>query len=300
MVMPNFLVFGAAKSGTTSIYKYLEQHPDAFMSSFKEPGFFAFEGEKPTLNGPGAQKWVDKWVVTDLESYQKLFMDYKGEKAIGEASPYYIYYEKSAPTIYKHVPNMKLIAILRNPVDRAFSNYVWAVRDRAEKLTNFQDALAAEENRIKENWGPKWHYKNQGFYYNQLKPYYELFAPEKIKIYLYENFVAEPVAVMQDIFRFLEIDDNFIPDMSRKHNTSLIPRNKSWHQFLDKPNPIKDIIKPFLPLKFRQNLKQDAKEKNLFKPSLDSELRQQLIIEYQEDISKLEDLIKQDLSRWLV
>ncbi|MGK7947666.1 MAG: sulfotransferase [Xenococcaceae cyanobacterium] len=298
--MPNFLVFGAAKSGTTSIYKYLEQHPDVFMSSFKEPGFFAFEGETPTLNGPGAQKWVDKWVVTDLESYQKLFTDYNGEKAIGEASPYYIYYPKSAATIYKHVPNIKLIAILRNPVDRAFSNYVWAVRDRAESITDFQDALAAEENRIKENWGPKWHYKNQGFYYRQLKPYYELFKKEQIKIYLYENFVKQPVAVMQDIFDFLEIDDSFVPDMSRKHNTSRIPKNKFWHQFLDKPNPFKSIIKPLLPLDFRQNLKQNAKEKNLFKPTITSGIRQQLIAEYREDISKLQDLIGQDLSKWLV
>lgn len=300
MVMPNFLVFGAAKSGTTSIYKYLEQHPDVFMSSFKEPGFFAFEGEKPTLNGPGAQKWVDKWVVTDLESYQKLFTDYNGEKAIGEASPYYIYYPKSAATIHKHVPNIKLIAILRNPVDRAFSNYVWAVRDRAESITNFQDALAAEENRIQENWGPKWHYKNQGFYYRQLKPYYELFKREQIKIYLYENFVKQPVAVMQDIFDFLEIDDSFVPNMSRKHNKSRIPKNKFWHQFLDKPNPFKSIIKPLLPLDFRQNLKQNAKEKNLFKPTITPEIRQQLIAEYREDISKLQDLIGQDLSKWLV
>ncbi len=91
MIMPNFILFGAAKAGTTSVYKYLEQHPDIFMSSFKEPGFFAFEGEKPVLNGPGAQKWVDRWVVTDLEAYQQLFSEYNGQKAIGEASPYYIY-----------------------------------------------------------------------------------------------------------------------------------------------------------------------------------------------------------------
>lgn len=300
MVMPNFLVFGAAKSGTTSIYKYLEQHPDVFMSSFKEPGFFAFEGERPILNGPGAQKWVDRWVVTDLESYQQLFADYNGQKAIGEASPYYIYYEKTAATIYKHVPDIKLIAILRNPADRAFSNYVWAVRDRAESITNFQDAIAAEEKRIKENWGPKWHYKNQGFYYQQLQPYYELFKREQIKIYLYENFVKQPVAVMQDIFDFLEIDDSFIPNMSRKHNTSRIPKNKFWHKFLDRPNPVKSLIKPLLPLDFRQNLKQNAKEKNLFKPKLTPELRQQLIAEYREDINKLQDLIRQDLSRWLI
>ncbi|MGF1541007.1 MAG: sulfotransferase [Pleurocapsa sp.] len=298
--MPNFILFGAAKAGTTSVYKYLEQHPDVFMSSFKEPGFFTFEGEKPKLNGPGAQKWVDRWVVTDLAAYQRLFDEYEGQTAIGEASPYYIYYyEKTPQRIYHYLPDVRLIAVLRNPVERAFSNYVWAVRDRAESLTNFNDALAAEAARIQDNWGPKWRYKDQGFYYQQLKPYYEIFQPEQIKICLYEDFVANPVVIMQDIFAFLRIDPNFIPDMSKKHNTSKIPRNKIWHQFLVKSNPIKSAIKPFLPLEFRQNLKKKAQEKNLFKPTLDSEISDRLTAEYRPDILQLQDLIGRDLSLWL-
>ena len=299
MVMPNFLVFGAAKSGTTSVYKYLQQHPDILMSSFKEPGFFAFAGEHPTLNGPGAQKWVDRWVVTELEAYQKLFDNYQGEKAIGDASPYYIYYQKSPYNIKKYVPEMKLIAILREPVQRAFSNYVWAIRDRAEHLTSFAEALAAESERIKDNWGPKWHYKNQGFYYQQLKPYYELFPSEQIKIYLYDDLVSNPVKTMQDIFNFLGVDDSFEPNMKKKHNTSKLPKNKFLHNFLDKPNVIKSAIKPLLPLDFRYNLKQNAKQKNLYKPQLEPQIRQELAAEYRENILLLQDLIQQDLSKWL-
>lgn len=300
MIMPNFLIFGAAKAGTTSIYRYLEQHPDILMSSFKEPGFFAFEGEKPILNGPGAQKWVDRWVVTNLEAYQKLFEGYSGEKAIGEASPYYLYYEKTPERIQKHVPDMKLIAILRNPVERAFSNYVWAFRDRAESLTDFAEALKVESERIQDNWGPKWHYKNQGFYYRQLKPYFDRFEADKLKIYLYEDFASNPIALMQDIFQFLEIDSTFVPNMSRKHNTSRIPRSKAWHQFLNQPNLVKTTFKHFLPLNFRQRLKSDAVEKNLFKPSLSPEIRQQLVEDYREDILKLQELLQRDLSKWLM
>jgi hypothetical protein len=298
-MLPNFVIFGAAKAGTTSLYKYVEQHPDVYMSSFKEPGFFAFEGEKPTFNGPGAQQWVDRWVVTDLSSYQSLFDDYQGQKAIGEASPYYLYYSRAAERIHHYVPDMKLIAILRNPVDRAFSNYAWAVRDRAESIMDFAEALQLEESRIKDNWGPKWHYKLKGFYFAQLQPYFAKFQPEQIKICLYENFVADPIAIVQDIFAFLDLDATFVPDMSKKHNISQIPRNQMWHQFLDKPNPIKSLIKPFLPQQFRQNLKQNAKQKNLFKPELEPTIRYQLIAEYREDILKLQDLIQQDLSLWL-
>ena len=194
---------------------------------------------------------------------------------------------------------MKLIAILREPVERAFSNYVWAVRDRAEHLTSFSEALAAEESRIKDNWGLKWRCKNQGFYYQQLKPYYELFPSEQIKIYLHDYLVSNPVKTMQDIFKFLGVDDSFEPNMKKRHNTSKLPKNKLWHKFLDKPNIIKSVIKPLLPLDFRYNLKQNAKQKNLYKPQLEPQTRQKLAAEYREDILLLQDLIKQDLSKWL-
>ena len=299
MIMPNFLLFGAAKAGTTSLYKYLEQHPDVFMSSFKEPGFFAFEGEKAIWNGPGAQKWFDRWVATDLESYQQYFEGYGGQKAIGDASPYYLYYEKTPETIKKYIPDVKLIAILRNPVERAFSNYVWAVRDRSESITNFAEALKAESWRIQDSWGPKWRYLDQGFYYQQLKRYYERFSREQIEIYLYEDLITNPVKLTQEIFSFLEIDDTFIPDISRKYNPSLLPRNPSWHKFLTKPNAIKSAFKYFLPLEFRQRLRKKATEKNLFKPNLSPEIRQQLVEAYREDILKLQELIQKDLSQWL-
>lgn len=300
MIMPNFLVIGAAKAGTTSLYKYLEQHPDLYMSSFKEPGFFAFEGEKPVLNGPGAQKWVDRWVTTDLFSYQQLFKEYTGQKAIGEASSYYLYYHDKVPfTIKKYVPNVKLIVILRDPVDRAFSNYVWAVRDRAEPIADFSEALSAENGRILDNWGVKWRYLDQGFYCRQLQPYYERFNRDRIKVCLYEDLISNPVGLIQDIFSFLDIDNTFVPDISRKHNKSLLPRNKAWHQFLTKPNAVKSLLKPFLPVELRQYLQKTATAKNLFKPQLTPGIRQKLVKQYREDILQLQDLIDRDLSSWL-
>lgn len=298
--MPNFILFGAIKSATSSIYQYLEQHPDICMSSIKEPGFFAFEGEKPILNGPGRQEWVDNGgIINELESYQKLFENYSGEKAIGEASPFYICYEKCIVTLKKYTPNVKLIAVLRNPADRAFSQYVWARRDGLEDLKHFQDALAAEESRIEKDWALTWHYKKLGFYYHQLKPYFESFPSKQIKICLYENFVNDPNLFMQDIFDFLEVDTSFTPDMSHKYNLSVIPRNNFWHHFLKNSNPVKSIIKPFLPSNFRRNLKIKAKQKNLFKPSFSPKIRQQLMSEYKEDILKLQELTKQDFSVWI-
>jgi len=299
MTLPNFLILGAAKAGTTSLYKYLEQHPDIYMSSFKEPGFFAFEGEQLNFQGPGTKTRINKWSVTDINTYQEMFAGVTTEKAIGEATPLYLYYPKACDRIKHYIPDAKLIVMLRDPVERAFSNYVWAVQPGAEPITNFTDALAAEPERINHNWGPRWHYKAQGFYYRQLKLYYENFTRQQIKIYLHEDFVANPVAVLQDIFKFLAIDNTFCPDMSKKHNTSQIPRNKTWHKFINQPNLIKSIIKPLLPVDLRQNIKKNAKNNNLYKPQLSPEVRQLLITEYQPDILQLQELIGRDLSKWL-
>ena len=299
MTLPNFLIIGVAKAGTTSLYKYLEQHPDVYMSSFKEPGFFAFEGQKLDFQGPAANKRINKWSVTDIDSYRQMFADVENQKAIGEATPLYLYYGQSRDRIKKYVPDAKLIVMLRDPVERAFSNYVWVVQPGAETITNFADALAAEPERIKNNWSPRWHYKAQGFYYQQLKPYFETFDSQQIKVYLHQDFVANPQAILKDIFQFLEIDDSFKVDLTRKHNVTKIPRNKTWHQFLDKPNAIKSFFKPLLPAQFRQNVRLRAKAKNLYKPKLDPQIREQLILEYKPDILQLQELLDRDLSNWL-
>ena len=299
MTLPNFLIIGAAKAGTTSLYKYLEQHPQIYMSAFKEPGFFAFEGEKLNFQGPGTRYRINKWTVTDLEAYREIFAGVTNEKAIGEATPLYLYFPKACDRIKHYIPDTKLIAMLRNPVERAFSNYVWAVQPGAEPLTNFSEALQAEAERIKNNWGPRWRYKDQGFYYAQLKPYFDTFNRDQIRVYLTEDFTANPVEVVQDIFRFLEVDESFTPDVSRKHNQSRIPRNQSWHRFLSQPNQIKSLLKPLLPVQFRQRLQTRLKKKNLHKPTLSPEIRQQLLAEYREDILKLQDLLQRDLSQWL-
>jgi hypothetical protein len=298
MVMPNFLLIGAAKAGTSSIYKYLKQHPQVYMSPVKEPGFFAFEGETLSFQGPGASKRINKWSVTDLDSYQALYKDVRDEKAIGEASPIYFYFPKSVERIKHYLPNIKLIAMLRDPVERAFSHYMWAVRDGAESL-DFEGAIEAEAQRLKENWGPRWRYSSTSFYSAQLKLYFEEFNREQIQVYLYEDFKADSMAVMQDIFRFLEIDDTFTPDLSKKHNVSVIPRNKALHQFLSQANPIKSLFKPLLPLEMRQRLQANLKQQNLFKPQLSPEVRKKLVALYRDDILQLQELLPRDLSTWL-
>ncbi len=298
MTMPNFLIIGAAKSGTTALHEYLQQHPQVYMTPNKETNFFAFEGEVIDFNGPG-DEGVKNFSITDLETYQAEFEQVTNELALGEACPSYLYLPKAAPKIKKYIPNTRLIVILRNPVERAYANFLHLVRDNREPHSDFISALKDETTRIENNWEWFWHYIQVGYYGSQLQRYYEMFSPSQIKVYLYEDFKTKPVALIQDICRFLEIDNTFVPDMSYRPNRSGVPRNRTIHSFVMKPNLLKDLFKPLLPNIFRQNIKNQVKYNNLEKPPISQSARQYLIKLYREDIIQCQNLINRDLSPWL-
>jgi hypothetical protein len=297
MVMPNFLILGAAKTGTTSIYRYLKQHPDIYMSPAKEPRFFIFENEILQFNGIGDKIETAK---TTLQEYQELFAKVRGEKAIGEATTMYLWSQKAPQRIKYYLPNVRLIAILRDPVERAYSNYLHLKQAKREPLDSFAEAIRQEPQRIKDNWWPFWYYQNQGFYYQQLQRYLALFAKEQIKVFLYEDLKTNPLKLLQDIFSFLELDASFKPDFSTKtRKAPLIPKNKVLHSLIAQPNFLKSFLKPLLPKETRQQIVNKIEQKNLIKPQVSLEIRQQLITEYREDILQLQDLIQRDLSSWL-
>ena len=147
MRLPTFLVIGAAKSGTTSLHRYLGQHPDIFVSRVKEPGFFAFEGQSLDFDGPG-DEWIQQTVATNIDAYAHHFEGVTSEKAIGESSPVYLYSKEAPGRIATHLENPHLIAILRDPVDRAFSQFLFFVQCGREPLRDFGAALDAESSRI--------------------------------------------------------------------------------------------------------------------------------------------------------
>ena len=297
MTMPNFLILGAPKAGTTALYRYLKEHPQVYMSPIKEPKFFALEGEKIDFRGPYDWK---KDYITDIETYCALFKEVSDEVAIGEASPWYLHISKAPERIQHHIPDARLIAILRDPVERAYSQFLSLVRQGLEPLTDFAQAMEAEEDRIRNNWSPRWHYKQRGFYYAQLKHYFDLFDRSQIRVYLHEDFKTNSISVMQDIFRFLDVDDTFVPDTSQKHNMTYIHRNKVLHKLLKEQNPLKSILKPLISSSLREGIKTNLTTLNIGKrPQIQPKVREQFIQEYREDILKLQELIQRDLSAWL-
>lgn len=299
MTMPNFLIIGAAKAGTTSLYEYLKMHPQVYMSPRKETRFFAVYQEELNYRGPG--DLTRYYFVRDLNSYRALFEGVTNEIAIGEASPWYLYLPQAARRIKEHIPDVKLIAILREPVARAYSHFWHSIRENIEPITDFEEAIAAEDNRIKNNWSQHWHYKQRGLYYAQLKHYYELFKAEQIKVCLYDDLVNDPVSLMRDIYRFLGVDDRFIPNVSQKHNVAAVPKNYTLARLLKRSHPVKSLFSSFiLTPKLRSLLKNYLLKLNhRSQPKLKPEMRNKLLDEYREDILKLQNLLERDLSSWL-
>lgn len=300
MVLPNFLMIGAPKAGTSAIYYYLKQHPQIYMSPLKEPHFFALENHSLNFQGPG-DKDRFRDAVTQLEDYEKLFANVSREVAIGEASTTYLSSETAPLRIKHYIPDVKLIAILRNPVDAAYASFLHLVRDGDEPLADFGLALEAEEKRVRQNWEGIWHYQRRGFYAEQLERYFQHFDRNQLKVYRYDDFKANPNVVLRDIFEFLEVDPGFMPDMSAKYNVSAMPKNPLLNKMMVKPNPLKSALNMALPKPMRSEIATRLKHWNFQekKPPLSPELRDQLHQNYREDMLKLQDLIQQDLSEWL-
>jgi hypothetical protein len=306
MTMPNFFIVGAQKAGTTSLYHYLNQHPQVYMSPIKEPFFFDHEmnskGEVVRREFGGHRQPPR---FTNIEEYSVLFEGVRGEKAIGEATPLYIYAPGTAERIERYVPGAKSIALLRNPADRAYSAFLYAVRMGVEPLTDFAQALREEPLRMRNGWHYVFHYRSRGLYYQQLKRYYEVFGRERLGVWLYEDMREDPASVVQSVFRFLKVDDTFATDTSLRHNPAGVPASVSARAAIRATDKavwvLRKVLAPTsstLPLAFK--MRRLVQSRVLTEPPpIDPALREGLVEGYKEDILRVQELIGRDLSTWL-
>ena len=303
MSLPNFLIIGAAKAGTNALYHYLRQHPQVYMSPWKEPKFFAFESQADlgfrAANGKDAP--VNASVILDQAEYEKLFDDANGELARGEASTHYLYVEKSPTRIKELIPEAKLIAVLRNPVDRAFSSYQHLVRDDLEPL-EFGAALDAEPERIAEHYAYLYRYTDMGFYSGQLDRYERTFPEDQLCVLLYDDLRSDPEGTCRQIFSFLGVDEDFVPDMAGEYNRSGVPRNRLMHRVLNPSAPMKRRMWKVTPRFARERLL-DAQTKmvnrNLERQTMPERERDRLREVFRDEVGRLETRLDRDLSHWL-
>ena len=299
MTLPNFLVIGAQKCGTTGLYYALRQHPEIYMSPVKEPFYFLLNGAPPPYIVPEEYGQMLRYTTV---SYFALFQSVTTQPAIGEASALYLSSyqpERTAANIYAFNPNMRLIALLRQPADRAYSAFQYYHARGWEAALDFVAALAAEPARLDCASLPDLRHYANGCYFANLKPYLERFPREQIRVYLYEEWNEEPQRVLRDIFRFLEIDERVVIEPQRK-NVTFSHRYRWLQRFLDEPNQARLLAELLLRGRLRTRVYGKLRRYNLQQPPpLDAEIRQELTERYRSDIEKLQSLIGRDLSHWL-
>ena len=295
-ILPNFLIVGASKSGTSSLYHYLKQHPDIFLSEKQKEGRY-FSQMKNCFRGPG-DTVVETTVTKDEEAYKALFEGYGQEKAVGDISPEYLYFhEQAIPLIKTTLGNdVRIIIILRNPVDRAYSAYTHFKRDKRETLS-FEEALEKEMEREAQNWLWTWKYKHSGFYTAQVKAYLDSF--EHVKVFLYDDLISDQPQVLKNICAFIGVDDDFQFDTTYKYNVSGDPKNQLLYK-LETSRGLINALKKVIPSGLVARVKKNwTGEKQMVKSEMSQETRSNLVDFFREDIFELQKLIDRDLTNWL-
>lgn len=306
MKLPNFLIIGVQKAGTTSVYHYLKQHPQIYMSPVKETNFLEREWESvdPAIRAQVNQERIRQGRrerIDTFEKYYNLFNGVTDEIAIGEASPNYLFhYVSSSRLIQRYVPQAKLIAILRNPVERAYSDYLMHVRE----AINVKESLTEQIRRFPEHQSFT---LKKGFYYEPLSHYFSTFDRHQIKVYLYDDLCRDPLAMMQSLYQFVGVDPTFTTDTSKREQVAQVPKSSWVNQMLRTRNPMRSAaasaLKLMVPVETRQYWRDrliqiNSAEKSKAQP-LSPDTRESLLSIYRDDILTLQDLIQRDLSAWL-
>jgi hypothetical protein len=296
---PNFLVVGAAKTGTTSVHAYLEQHPSVFMPT-KENFFFISElYENNHLPYPAQRPKAE--IEFSEAAYLAPYAEAAHFAARGEVATGYLYYHETAIPKIKRVlgEDIKLMAILRQPVDRIWSGYTFFTRDLHEKLP-FEAAMAAEQERMEQDWDFMWHYAAHSLYADSVRAYQEAFP--NFKVFFFDELMADPAAFMRSVFSFLDIDPNIALDLTEK-NASGAPKSKAFQALVTQENPVKKALRPliraFAGREARHKMRQWLKAKNVGeKDRMTPEQYNALLPQFLDDITELEALTGRDLSHW--
>lgn len=233
MRWPDFFVIGTPKGGTTALHAALVGHPQLLPSAVKEPKFFLCDGTGPHRSGhrgPGDAHSAREWVWRESD-YLGLFADVPGGTLAGESTPFYLYDPAAQRRIAQTAPHARLIAVLRDPVDRAYSNWTHLWSDGLEPVSEFNRALELEDARVRQGYAPFWHYTRLGRYGEQLRHLYTLFPREQVLVLRYRELVEEPERTIAGVCDFLGVGrhpaarskpDNVRPYVSPGQRTKML------------------------------------------------------------------------------
>ena len=292
MIKPNFLIVGAAKSGTTSLYHYLRQHPDIFMPEWKELSLFIGDPYGPLHR------------VKKPAYYRKAFSKIKNQSVVGEASTAYLFDEAAPGIIKEQLGTIRIIILLRDPVAMSYSLYNHQLRKEGETLEHFEAALDQEEHRRNDpefkkkcyGWHANYYYFHRALYFEQVRRYINVFGKDHVRVIIFEELVKNVLQIIKETYQFLGVDDTFVPEI-RVHNPagSIIKIPRFWSD--------KGLLLKTAQFVFSKNLVTKIPHllRNIGrKPPqpINAATAEKLRKRFYEDVCRLEKLIAKDLSAW--
>jgi hypothetical protein len=290
-VWPNFFIVGAPKAGTTSLYYYLKNMPGIYMSPIKEPNFFV----RHAVQGGSFD------LIQDKAEYLGLFRNSDGCVAIGEASSTYLWDPDSAKLIHEAVPHARIIILLRDPIDRAYSQYLMRMKYHHLK-SSFYHELMRDYNSKEKVWGVSDLYIEFGMYYEQVKRYLDQFGKEQVKIILFEEFIDHPPEKVNEVLSFLGVQHRVTEaDVNKQHNPFLLPRSRlslwvyAFFRWLRSRNIKFYKVLKLLPDSLAESQVEKFLLKKAQKPVPEIQAIKFLQEVYREDIIKLEALVGRSL-----
>ena len=301
--LPDFLIIGAGKSGTTSLVFFMSRHPEIFVPKVKEPNFFALKGVSPDSYELEESRTYHLRSIVDLDGYHGLFAEAAPNQVLGENSNMYLMSDRAIANIKHYVPDVKLIAILRHPAERLISRYTHLVRDGNIPEGGTLEALFDRSS----VWWKRPDMIEEGFYGEYLEKYLKVFKREQIKVVLFEDFKANTPEVMKDIYNFVGVSTDFEPDTEVVFNKSGKLKDNIFNKLLGQGGALIRGTKRNFP-DFHKKLKSNDlikktltnwRNKNLESVDLPKDIKQRITNEiYRDDIIKLEKVLGRSLSHW--
>jgi hypothetical protein len=304
MATPDFFLVGAPKAGTTALHAALARHPGLFLSPVKEPKYFLCNGSRPPRaehRGPGDAHSRLEWVWR-RDEYERLFDAAPPGIPRGESTPFYLYDPRAAERIRDAVPHARLVAVLRDPVDRAYSNWMHLRSDGLEPEADFLTALAAEPDRVRRGFAPFWHYQGLGRYGEQLERLLTLFPREQVHVLRYRELVDSPDETLAAVHAFLGVEpaatarasaENvkpFVPAGPRNDQLRRLVRAGAWAGSFAPPQAWRRASVPLL---------RRLHAGGTVRPPLDRDVRREAVRLFADDVATLERVLGRSFADWL-
>ena len=299
MALPDFFIAGAPKAGTTAVHAALARHPALYMSAVKEPKFFLTDGPPPARGGPGDVQTYREH-VWQRDDYEALFAAAPAGILRGESTPFYLYNRDAQRRIRALIPSARLIVILRDPVERAHSNWAHLWSAGLDPVDDFVLACAEEQRRIEAGWADFWRYTSLGRYGDQLEHLYTVFPRDQVLVFRYHALIESPGLVLDQICAFLGVPQGVLAEVPRE-NVTAHPQLSLRHRTVAKALRASSAVSNVLPgaTTLTGSLERILQRDSRPRQPLTWEQRQALLPRFEADIRLLEVITGEDFGNWL-